>query len=341
MSRRIRSSRLRPGARARLRWRCQFAPLCDAEMTTPSLDRQIAQLARVQYGLFSRKQLQEMGVGRGVIDHRMSTGRWELLVRGVFRLKGVPSSWRQSLYAATLYWGSSSAVSHRASAALRGLAGFESQLVEVTVPKNRRGGKVGIVHRHRLDPTDVEKLDGLPVTTVARTLIDLASLSRREKVEEALDDALSRGLVSIPYLRVRLAEMSGSAGRPGIGTMRALIDARAGSRVPQNVFETRMLRVIKRAGLPPPEIQFPVYEANDRIAIVDFAYPEQRLAIETDGYRWHSGKVRWQKDLRRRNRLLAVDWRMMHVTWDQLRETPASVTDSIRRLLAMSVRPRM
>jgi len=256
-------------------------------------------------------------------------------------LKGVPGSWRQSLYAATLYWGSGSAVSHRASAALRGLAGFQSQIVEVTVPRNRRGGKVGIVHRNRLDPLDVEKLDGLATTTVARTLIDLASISRREKVEEALDDALSRGLVSIPHLRLRLAAISGSGGRPGIGTMRALIDARAGSGVPQNVFETRMLRAIKRAGLPSPEVQYPVYEGNDKIAVVDFAYPEHFLAIETDGYRWHSGKTRWQKDLRRRNRLLAVDWRVMHVTWDELRETPTGVTDSIRRLLAMSVRPRM
>ena len=309
-------------------------------MTTQSLDRKIGELAQRQYGLFSRKQLRSLCVGDGFIDRRMKSGRWELVASGVFRLKGVPSSWRQSLFAATLYWGPGSAVSHRACAALRGLTGFESQIVECTVPKHRRGGRMGIVHRNRLDPVDIETFDGLPVTTVARTLIDLASISRRERVEEALDDALSRHLVSILQLRRRLSAI-GRSGRPGVRTMRALIAARVGGRVPQSVFETRMLRAIKRAGLPRPEVQFPVRDGSRTIAIVDFAYPEQLLAIETDGYRWHAGKARWQKDLSRRNRLTAVEWRVMHVTWDELHETPMAVTDCIRRTLAMSARPRM
>ena len=122
--------------------------------------------------------------------------------------------------------------------------------------------------------------------------------------------------------------------------MRALIDARIGTRVPDTVFETRMLREINRAGLPRPEVQYRVRDGDRTIAVVDFAYPEQLVAIETDGYRWHSGKARWQKDLRRRNRLAVVSWRVLHVTWDELRDDPASVTDAIRRTLAMSIEPR-
>jgi hypothetical protein len=132
------------------------------------------------------------------------------------------------------------------------MPGFEPDLVEVTVPRNRRRAVPGIVHRPRTLPqVDVTTLDAITVTTPTRTLLDVAAVVPGDVVEEALDDALRRTLVSLSRLRWRMHETA-RRGTPGAATMRALIDARVGvSAVPQSVFETKLLRLLKLAGFPP------------------------------------------------------------------------------------------
>jgi very-short-patch-repair endonuclease len=83
--------------------------------------------------------------------------------------------------------------------------------------------------------------------------------------------------------------------------------------------------------LPEPETQYPVYEHGRVIARLDLAYPDRKLAIEADGYRWHAGRARWQSDLARRNRLTALGWRIIHVTWSDLRDRPDEVVERVRR----------
>jgi hypothetical protein len=229
---------------------------------------------------------------------------------------------------ASLSWGEGATISHRAGAALVRLAGFEQELVELTVPKSRRGQGPGIVHRNLLLAVDRTAINGIPVTTTARTLIDIATVSPREAVEEALDDALRRRMVSLARLRWRFEEI-GRKGRPGVAMMRALLDARMTAAVPQSVFETRLLRTIERSGLPRPVLQYPVRDGSRLVAVVDFAFPTELIAIEADGYRWHSGRARWEHDLKRRNRMTALGWRVIHVTWTELLQQPQSVIDSI------------
>jgi very-short-patch-repair endonuclease len=85
-----------------------------------------------------------------------------------------------------------------------------------------------------------------------------------------------------------------------------------------------------RAGLPKPAIQHEIRDRGRLVAIVDFAYPDVRLAIEADGYRWHSGRARWRTDLQRRNAVTALGWRIVHVTWEDLERTP----DELLRLIS-------
>jgi very-short-patch-repair endonuclease len=176
----------------------------------------------------------------------------------------------------------------------------------------------------------------IPVTTPARTLIDVASVASAEVVEEALDDALRRGIVSITRLRKSL-ETVGGGGRPGVASMRRLLDARTGPIVPQSVLETRLLRVVREAELPQPVLQHEIWARGHLVAIVDFAYPAERLAIEADGYRWHSGRQRWHRDRLRRNELTLLGWRVIHVTWDDLCNRPAAVVASIEHALARRI----
>jgi hypothetical protein len=303
-------------------------------MTTPSLDHRIAALARRQHGVFTRTQVESIGGQRGLIQHRLIAGRWEQVAHNVFRISGTPGGWRQALFVACLPWGAGATISHRASAALRGLAGFEEESVELTVPAQRRGSGPGIVHRNHLLKVDRTIIDKIPVTTVARTLIDVAAVAPPDAVEEAIDDALRKGMVSIPRMRRRLNEIAGGGGRHWITLIRTFLDAREETGVPQSVLETKMLRTLKRAGLPRPMLQFPVHDGRRTIAIVDFAFPSELVAVETDGYRWHSGRTPWQNDRTRRNQLTALGWRVIHVTWDELRDQPKAVTENIRRTLS-------
>jgi hypothetical protein len=306
----------------------------DVDSTQARFDERAASLAAAQHGVLSRAQVARLGATRGVIEHRLRTGRWERLGRDVFRIAGTPPSWRGNLMAACLSWGVGAVISHRAASALWRLAGFEPGPCELTVPRSRRRAEPGIIHRHPLPHADIGVMDGIPLTTPARTLIDLASVAPREAVEEALDDALRRGLVSIQLLRRRL-DAIGRPGRPGLAITRLLLDSRDPSAaVPESVFERRLLRTLQGAGLPAPVLQHEIRSGGRLIAVIDFAYPDARLAIEADGYRWHSGRIRWDHDRARRNRLTLLGWRIIHVTWTDLTRRPAMMIDAVARALA-------
>lgn len=299
-----------------------------------SVDAVIATVAASQHGVISRAQAREHGLTSTMIRHRLATGRWDRLHRSVYRIAGAVPSWWQALVAACFAWGPHAVASHVAAAALRGLPGFAPGIPEITVPRSCGRNGPGIVHRprHPLDPVDVTIVDAIPVTTVARTLIDVAACVPRATLEEALDDALRRGLVTLARLRWRLEQM-GRMGRSGVADLRALIDVRTGRRVPQSVFETRLLRLLKVARLPMPETQHEIRERGRLIAVVDFAYPDARLAIEADGYRWHAGRSRWRSDLTRRNAITTLGWRVIHVTWADLTEGREQLIPTLRSVL--------
>lgn len=298
----------------------------------------VARLAAAQYGVFAREQVARLGATRGSIDHRIRTGRWDRVAPRVFRLAGAPPSWHQSLIAACLSWGDGAVVSHRAAAALWRLAGFAPGPVELTVPRRRDRNGPGVVHRNLLLPPDVTTVEAIAVTTPARTLLDIASVAPPAAVEEALD-ALRRRLVSMARLRWRLTQL-GRKGRPGLATMHSLINARdPGVAVPESVFERRLLRVLKRARLGRPVAQYPIRKGGRTVAVVDFAFPDARLALEADGYRWHSGRVRWEHDRVRGNELMLLGWRVVHVTWTELARRPDAVVAFIRE--ALRARPHV
>lgn len=307
-----------------------------AERRQESLEQRLAPRAAAQHGVFTRAHAARAGATKRMIQGRVATGRWDELHPSVFRVAGTPPSWRQSLLAGCFAWGNGAVASHRAAAPLWSLAGFDPGLVEVIVPRGRKRRAVDGIVAHwlpPLPPADITVVDAIPVTTVARTLIDLASVASRETLEEALDDALRRRLVSLPRLRWRLSELS-RCGRPGIVAISSLLGARdPSSAVPRSVFETRLLRVLKAAGLPAPTLQHQVRDDRRVIAVVDFAFPAARLAIEADGYRWHSGRARWEHDLARRNALTSLGWRVLHITWTDLTTNPTAMIHRIETAL--------
>lgn len=299
--------------------------------STKSLDHRVACLATQRHGLFTRAEALHLGATKGIIDWRVASKRWDSLGEGVYRLAGVPETWRQRLLTACLVGGIDSVASHRSAGALKNLPGTSEGIVEISVPNGRRMRRSAvIVHRVRdLAPVDVTVVDAIPVTTPTRTLIDLASVVSVDVLEEALDDALRRRLTSVPRLLWRLDEL-GKAGRVGVTAVRELLALRGGpGSTPQSVMETRFLQVLRRSRLPMPVCQYEIRDNGRVVAVPDFAYPDARLAIEVDGYRWHSGRARWQRDLERRNMLSTVGWQVIHVTSSDLEHRPLYVIDTI------------
>jgi len=283
-------------------------------------DLRIAAAARGQQGVFSRARALAAGATPRMIQTRIDSGRWERLHRGVYRIGGTPRSWQGSLLAACLAAGQRAVVSHRSAAALWRFRDRETRRLEITVPRHASAQLGGVtIHRSsRLDGIDRTAIDGIPVTSASRTLIDLAAVVPRGVVEEALDDALRRRLTTLSGLRARLRHLGGS-GRTGTAAIRALLEQRdPRSAIPESVFETRLLRALRAARLPKPVLQHRIYDGRRLVAVVDFAYPAERVAIEADGYRWHSGRARWARDLARRNTLTALGWRIVHVAWHDL-----------------------
>jgi very-short-patch-repair endonuclease len=171
-------------------------------------------------------------------------------------------------------------------------------------------------------------------------LLDVAAVASSDLVEEALDDALRRKLVSLSRLRWRLSEI-GRSGRPGVALLRSLVDARTSTTaVPQSVFETRLLRVLKDAGLPEPVVQHEIRDRGRLVGVVDLAFPEIRLAIEAEGYRWHAGRLRFERDLARRNSLTALGWRVIHVTWADLTDRGEATIQAMVRAMRNDDAPR-
>ncbi len=234
----------------------------------------------------------------------------------VYRVAGTPITWRQSLLAASL--GLNAVVSHRSAAALWRLVGFKHGIVELIMPRNRQrhDGRL-VLHRARLSPTEITTIERIPVTTPARTLLDVAAIASPNAVEEALDDALRRKLVSVPRLRTYLDAQP--RGRAGVRVLRAFVEARAqGGGAPDSPLETKIWRILVAAGITDGVRQHRIVDRGLTVAIPDVVFLDEMVAVEADSFEWHGSRSRWLRDLRRRNALLALGWRVLHFTWDDL-----------------------
>lgn len=309
----------------------------DGFSLTEREERRCAAIASRQFGLISLAQARHAGLSDDVVHRRGRTGRWERLLPGVYRVAGAPSSWQQSLMAVAL-WAPGAAVSHRAAAALWELEGFPAGPVDLSTTGGRKApaDRITLHRTSRLDRADVTRIGPIPVTTPTRTLADLCGVLGRDNVEPALDDALRRGLTSLPRLQWA-AERLGGRGRTGARLLGKLLNERGrGWAPPASRLESRVAGLLRKAGLPPPVPQYEIRHRGKLLARVDFAYPDAMVAIEADGYRYHSGRKAWQQDRFRRNALTSRGWRILHVTWQDLEARPSEVVAEIRLGLDMT-----
>ena len=299
------------------------------------IDEAIARLGAQQHALLQLTQLRELGLTEKELEYRIARGRLEHHSRIVYRIAGAPKTWRGDLLAACWAGGLRAAASHRSAAELWGLAGRRTDFVEITCPRWRRArhDRV-IVHETKvLGAADMSTLDGIPVTTAARTILDLGAVCRPIVVEKALENALRRELVSLSSMRALLDRIA-RQGRNGAGVLRAILDERDPDHAPtESDKETELLAVIRKHGLPLPVPQFEIVHNRRFVARVDFAYVEAKLAIEYESYAHHDGKLALERDSARRNQVLVAGWLLLCATHADLRSGGHRLCSEIRQAL--------
>jgi hypothetical protein len=299
-------------------------------------DQRIAAIAAVQHGVFTRLQASRCGATDTMIDWRLRVGRWRRLHRGIYALAGSAKTWRQAAIAASLLL--DAPLSFRAAAALARLRGFKPNKIELTVRRNRHhSSPAGVIlhwSRNPIPDDDIMTIEGIPVTRPARTLLDLATVEPERVIERALDDCLRRKLVSVPVLQGWLADPKRKRHR-GARVLQRLVDVRATRGVTDSELETDVLQLLHDAGLPMPMLQYEIWEGDRLLGRVDFAYPNERVAIEAESFEWHEGRQPFDHDRARGNDILALGWQVLRVTSTHIKEDPEGVVAWVRSALGL------
>jgi very-short-patch-repair endonuclease len=284
-------------------------------------------LAEAQQGVVSRAQLLELGLGRGAIAHRIETGALIVLRRGVYAVGHRALPPRARIVAALLDCGPGAVVSHASAAALWGIRPPVAGPIEVVVPNSSPRIARGItIHRSRvLEPHDLTRRLRIPVTSPARTIIDIAPRLSRKQLERAISEADRLDLVSPDRLRDAL---DGRRRTPGVSVLRATLDART-FRLTASELERLFLAIVKAAGLPLPE-------TGRRVNgfVVDFFWPALGLVVEADGLRYHRTPAQQARDRLRDQAHTAAGLVALRFTHEQIAKEPAHVVAVLRAVAA-------
>jgi len=297
-----------------------------------TVDRACLKLAASQHWVIARTQLLLLGLSATGIDRRLSSGLFVRLHPSVYRIGAAPESWRQRLLGACLW--TSGVASHRSALMLLGLEGYSGEILEVTTTVTRRTSTRAVrIHRStNLAPFELTTVDSIRSTTPTRTLLDVGSVLSQKGLEVALDSTLRQRLTSLDRLRAGVERLGGRGSR-GPGALGQLLDVRGDVVPTDSALETRLSRLLRRHRLPQPQRQVEVRDAQGFIGRVDFAYPELKIAIEVQSYRWHLSWAARLSDMERLNRLQTRGWIIIQVTFEDLERRPDTVAQRIRAAL--------
>lgn len=275
----------------------------------PDADARAAALAARQHGLLTSEQALACGLSPKQVKGRLGTGRWTALARGVYVVAGVPDSWVRRAAAAQLaVAGAGGVTSHVTAGALHGLLA-PSPLPHVTVPASASARcSIAKVHRSDVPLVDRATVDGIRATSVSRTLVDLASVLDRSRLESVVDDALCGGRATAESTAAAL-ERAGTH-RRGTVLLGSVLAVWSEAIRPGSPAEVRLLRHLRDLGFPPPVTQYEVRTPEGRfVARLDVAWPDSLAALEYDGRR-HHGPRQVEHDERRLAAVHALGWRV-------------------------------
>jgi very-short-patch-repair endonuclease len=298
-------------------------------------------LAGRQHGAFDRRQWLTAGLSLSTLSRRLQSGAIRRLAAGVYAYASVPLSWHLEVTVAVLASGPEAAASHMTAAHLHGLVNRPDS-IEIVSPRSGRRPVSYVLHQSTdLDLAHTEMVDGVPVTSVPRTIVDIGVPHGIGRTGSCLDEARRRGLVTLEEVASMLHQVA-RRGRNGVGPARKILTERlAWDQITESQLEDRFLRLLQRFGLQRPECQFVIHDsAGAFVARVDFAYPEDRLLIELDGARFHTDRMTFQTDRARQNRLIALGYMVLRFTYWDVMAAPEHVVDTVDALLRRNWEPK-
>jgi very-short-patch-repair endonuclease len=292
------------------------------------VDRALASLAGCQHGVVARRQLLALGLRHRTIERRIARGRLHRIHRGVYAVGHRSLSAQGRWLAAVLAVGPDAVLSHRSAAALWELRPAAGARVDVTVPGRARRRRQGVaIHVTReLRDRDCAQREGIPVTSVARTLLDLAGVFPEPQLSRAFEQAERTGQLD---LRAVEDVCLRGRGRRGLGALlRVLADQRGPAPAIRSELERIFLDLCREHRVPQPRI-------NDFVVgfEVDAVWLRQRLVVELDGYDFHRTRAAFERDRARDTALQLAGYRVLRFTHRRLRQEPATIAETLRALL--------
>ncbi len=174
-------------------------------------------------------------------------------------------------------------------------------------------------------------VDGIPATSAARTLVDIAGSVHGEALTAAAESARRLGLMSISELERTMQHCGQRRGRVAL---KRYVDVHGGQSALEHRLEVKTAAMLRRARIDDFIGQYRVVVADGRSFRVDFAWPDRRLVVECDGFRWHGQHASWKRDRRRIAALERAGWRVLVITWDDVTRHRAETIDRVRLVLA-------
>jgi predicted transcriptional regulator of viral defense system len=297
-------------------------------------DRRVAKLAARQWGVVSLAQLRAAGLSDDAVQRRVGAGRLHRLHHGVYAVGHTVLKREGRWLAAVLACGDTAVLSHRSAAAHWGLLQSEATRTDVTTLRTRAGNATIRLHRsHSLIACDTDTHQGIPITSVARTLLDLAATVRPDRLERALAQAEHLELYDHRAITELLARSNGHRGQKALAEATAL-----DPKLTRSEWEIRLLKLVRAAGLPEPLVNLALDAPDHGECKPDFHWPSHNLIVETDGWQTHRTRAAFERDRSKDAALTAAGYRVVRFTW---RTPDATILKRLNALLSPAgTRPR-
>jgi Transcriptional regulator, AbiEi antitoxin len=279
-----------------------------------------------QYGVVATRQLDALGYTRSSVAKAAKAGRLHRVHRGVYVVGYRRLSWRGRCIAAVLA-SSPSVASHLSAGWLWGLLRYSPDTMHITAPSARRAKRSFVVHQADLPDADRVVYENIPVTSVARTVLDLAVDRSARDIRRQMQRGDDFKVFDLRDMRALLARSNGHRGKAKVEA--ALDGFRPDGAFTRSGLERRFLEVVREAGLPEPSMNLFVegYE-------IDAYWADHRFGVELDVYETHGSRLSFEEDRERDDKLLLAGIETTRVTGPRLDREPGAVVDAIRRHLA-------
>ena len=299
---------------------------------TKGTDELIAEFTAKQYGIVARWQLLAVGITDRLIHLRVERGALIQVHDGVYRLRGVPFTQELRWLAAVLAAGPEAWLSHRAAAAFHGYE-VRFHKPEITIAHDRECDLAGVIAHRTRRRHDVISVNGIPVTTKARTALDCAAVMAPKAFHQMIESAVTGGVVTVEAL-LAVLQQRGGRGVEGTVLLRETLASGLVDEKLQRKLELLVARIIDTCRVPPPVRQHRLVCDDGREVFLDNAWPDRRKAVEAVGLRWHGDRRQFVKTRLRARSIRQSGWELDEFGWYEATEAVADMRAAIEAFWA-------